>query len=204
MRNNAIASIATTPDTREAPKARTAATWWQWMLLYPSLVATLLSAVPSWIDHIQAANIGVKTSDLAQAKEQKRLWEANLDCTRAQEIQRIRTTRDTEVSAQVCPSGDVLVQLRRRSADRTVFRWVSARTLEQEASLLFRPATAYASPGETVIAQLPQSVVNQRWLREGMLKQRVRQPGGACVDLVINTYTGSVQSQVSVACTAAF
>jgi hypothetical protein len=46
-------------------------------------------------------------------------------------------------------------------------------------------------------------VVNQRWLREGMLKQRVRQ-GGGCLDIVINTYTGSVQSQVPVACTAAF
>ena len=75
MRNSMIASIATTPDTREARSARTAASRWQWMLLYPSLVATLLSAVPSWLDHIQAANIGVKTSDLAQAKEQKRLWE---------------------------------------------------------------------------------------------------------------------------------
>lgn len=203
MRNNAIASIVTTPDTREAPEARTVATWWHWMLLYPSLVATLLSAVPGWLDHIQAANIGVKTSDLAQAKEQKRLWEANLDCAWAQEVQRIRTTRDTEVGAQVCPSGDVLVQLRRPSADQTIFRWVSARTLEQEASLLFHPATAYASPGEVVLAQVPQSVVNQRWLREGMLKQRVRQ-GGGCVDLVINTYTGSVQSQVQVACSAPF
>lgn len=203
MRNDAVASIATTPDTREASSARTASTWWQWMLLYPSLVATLVSAVPSWIDHIQAANIGVKTSDLEQAKEQKRLWEANLDCTRAQEIQRIRTTRDTEVGAQVCPSGDVLVQLRRPSADQTIFRWVSARTLEQEASLLFHPTAAYATPGETVVAQLPQSVVDQRWLREGMLKRRVRQ-GAGCVDLVINTYTGSVQSQVPVSCSAPF
>jgi hypothetical protein len=203
MRNNAIASIATTLDTREAPSARTAATWWQWMLLYPSLVATLLSAVPTWLDHIQAANLGVKTSDLAQAKEQKRLWETNLACARAQEIQRIRTTRDTEVGAQVCPSGDVLVQLRRPTADQTIYRWVSARTLEQEASLLFHPAAAYASPGEMVVAQVPQSVVNQRWLREGMLKQRVRQ-GGGCVDLVINTYTGSVQSQVPVACNTPF
>ena len=203
MRNNAIASIATTPDTREAPEARTAATWWQWMLLYPSLVATLLSAVPTWLDHIQAANIGVKTRDLAQAKEQKRLWEANFACTRTQEFQRIRTTRDTEVGVQVCPSGDVLVQLRRPRADQTIFRWVSARTLEQEASLLFHPAAAYASPGETVVAQLPESVVNQRWLRDGMLKRRVQQ-GGGCVDLVINTYTGSVYSQVSVACNAPF
>jgi hypothetical protein len=46
-------------------------------------------------------------------------------------------------------------------------------------------------------------VVNQRWIREGVLKQRVRQ-GGGCVGLVINTYTGSVQSQMPVACNAAF
>jgi hypothetical protein len=203
MRNSMIASIATIPNTREARSARTAASRWQWMLLYPSLVATLLSAVPSWLDHIQAANIGVKTSDLAQAKEQKRLWETNLDCTRAQEIQRIRTSHNTEVGAQVCPSGDVLVQLRRPSADQTIFRWVSARTLEQEASLLFHPAAAYAAPGETVVAQLPQSVVDQRWLREGMLKQRVRQ-GGGCVDLVINTYTGAVHSQMPVSCSSPF
>jgi hypothetical protein len=203
MRNNAIASIATTPDTREASSARTTATWWQWMLLYPSLVATLITAVPTWVDHIQAANIGVKASDLAQAKEQKRLWETNLDCTRAQEIQRIRTSHNTEVGAQVCPSGDVLVQLKRPSADQTIYRWVSARTLEQEASLLFHPAAAYASPGETVVAQVPQSVVNQRWLQPGLLKQRVRQ-GGGCLDLVINTYTGSVHSQMPVACNAPF
>ena len=203
MRHNATASTSEIPDTREAVSARTAATWWQWMLLYPSLVATLLSAVPTWLDHIQAANMGVKTRDLAQATEQNRLWEANLACTRAQEIQRIRTTHDMEVGAQVCPSGDVLVQLRRPSADQTIYRWVSARTLEQEASLLFHPAAAYASPGETLVAQLPQSVVDQRWLRDGVLKQRVRQ-GSGCVDLVINTYTGSVQSQAPVACNAPF
>jgi len=201
MRNNAAASIATTHGTREGSPARTTVTWWQWMLLYPSLVATLLSAVPTWLDHIQAANIGVKTSDLAQAKEQKRLWETNLDCARAQEIQRIRTTRDTEVGAQVCPSGDVLVQIRRPSGDQNIFRWVSARTLEQEASLIFLPTAAYAS--QTVVAQVPQSVVNQRWVRQGMLKQRVRQ-GGGCVDLVINTYTGNVHSQVPVACNSPF
>ena len=178
MRNNAIVSIATTPDPREGLTARTTAIWWQWMLLYPSLVATLLSAVPTWLDHIQAANIGVKTSDLAQAKEQKRLWEANVSCTRTQEFQRIRTTRDAEVGVQVCPSGDVLVQLRGPGADQIIYRWVSVRTLEQEASLLFHPAAADASSGETVVAQVPQSVVNQRWLREGMLKQRVQQGGG--------------------------
>jgi len=91
----------------------------------------------------------------------------------------------------------------RLRADQTIFRWVSARTLEQEASPLFHPAAAYAAPGGTVVVQAQQSIVNKRWLRRGVLERRVRQ-GGGCVDLVINTYTGSVQSQVPVACHAPF
>ena len=53
------------------------------------------------------------------------------------------------------------------------------------------------------VTQVSQSVVSQRWLRPGLLKQRVRQ-GAGCFDLVINTYTGSVVRQSPVACTATF
>ena len=204
MRNDAAASAATVPDARDASSARPATTWWQWMLLYPSLVATLLTAVPTWMDHIQAAYIGVNPRNLAQAEEQNRLWQQNLLCARDQEIQSLRTSHNIEVGAWVCPSGDVLVLIERPSAEQTTYRWVSARTLEQGAGLQFlRPAAAYAAPGELMVAQMAQSVLDQRWLRPGMLKQRVRQ-GGGCVDLVINTYTGSVQSQVPVACAAPF
>jgi hypothetical protein len=36
------------------------------------------------------------------------------------------------------------------------------------------------------------------------MKQRITQPGGACVDLVINTYTGGVVSRTPVNCAARF
>jgi hypothetical protein len=52
--------------------------------------------------------------------------------------------------------------------------------------------------------QIGQSVLNQRWLRPGLLKQRVREASGGCADLVINTYTGGVVSRTLVSCGAQF
>lgn len=198
MRNDATALATTVPDARAARALRR---WWQLMLLYPSLVATLLAVVPVWMDHIQAAYLGVNTRDLVQAKEQNRLWQANLECPRTEEIQRIRTGRDMEIGAQVCPSGDVLLLVKRPSAGLTTYRWVSARTIERDA-LLLQAAEVNAESREAIVAPLARSVVDQRWLQPGMLNQRVRQPDGACADLVINTYTGSVRSAGPVACTA--
>lgn len=202
MRNDATALATMVPDARDGRAARAVPRWWQLMLLYPSLVATLLAVVPTWMDHIQAAYLGVSTRDLAQAREQNRLWQANLGCPRTEAIQRIRTGRDLEIGAQVCPSGDILLLMKRPSAGQTTYRWVSARTLERDALLLLQPAEVNAESREAIVAPLAQSVVDQRWLQPGMLNQRVRQPDGACADLVINTYTGSVRSVRPVACTA--
>ena len=68
--------------------------------------------------------------------------------------------------------------------------------------MVLQGGTIAVGAGESVLG-LDFASGAQRGLREGMLKQRVRQ-GGGCLDLVINTYTGSVQSQVPVACTAPF
>lgn len=202
MRNDATAVATTVSDARDAPAARAVPRWWQLMLLYPSLVATLLAVVPVWMDHIQAAYLGVNTRDLVQAKEQNRLWQTNRECPRTEEIQRIRTGRDMEIGAQVCPSGDVLLLVNRPGAGRITYRWVSARTLERDVLLLLQPAEVNAEAREMRVARLAQRVLDQRWLQPGMLNQRVRQSDGACADLVINTYTGSARSLGPVACTA--
>jgi hypothetical protein len=170
------------------------------VLIYPTLAITLISALPTWIDHYQSARLGVSRQNLGLAEEQNRLWQANFDCAKAQEIQGIKTTRNVEVGAQVCPTGDVLIRLKLPDSEQPKIRWVSARSLEQNA--FFGPSAAYAAPapfgGES------QSVVNQRWLRAGLLKQRVRQNSGGCLDITINTYKGSVVSQRPVACGAVF
>src|SRR5947208_7135585 len=117
MRNHSPAAAGTVPDTSKASASTSATRWWQWMLLYPSLAVTIVTAVPSWIDHVQAMKIGVSSRDLAQAQEQRRLWEANLECAQVQEIQRIRTNHNAEVGARVCPTGEVLLQMKQLDAD---------------------------------------------------------------------------------------
>ena len=204
MRNHATSAAATVPDTSKASSSTSATRWWQWMLLYPSLAVTILTAVPTWFDHVQAMKIGVSSRDLAQAQEQRRLWESNLECAQVQEIQRIKTNHNAEVGARVCPTGDVLLQMKQPDAERASFHWVSAKTIEQrQMSAWLRPTSAYAAPRDMAVVQVSQSVISQRWLQPGVLKQRVRQ-GGGCLDLVINTYTGNVMRQSPVACTAAF
>ena len=198
MANQAIAAEGSVPTIADIPSSRSATRWWQWVLIYPTLAITLVSALPTWIDHYQSARLGVSRQNLTLAEEQNRLWQANFDCAKAQEIQGIKTTRNVEVGAQVCPTGDVLIRLKLPDSEQAKIRWVSARSLEQTA--FFGPSAAYAASvgGES------QSVVNQRWLRAGLLKQRVRQNSGGCLDITINTYKGSVVSQTPVACSAVF
>jgi hypothetical protein len=199
MRNH-----STAPDAGKNSSSTNATRWWQWMLLYPSLAVTIVTAVPTWIDHVQAMKIGVSSRDLAQAQEQRRLWETNLECAQVQEIQRIKTNHNAEVGARVCPTGDVLLQMKQPDAERPSFHWVSAKTIEQrQVSMVLRPGSAYAASRDMAVVQVSQSVVSQRWLQPGLLKQRVRQ-GPGCFDLVINTYTGRVVRQSPIACTAAF
>ena len=202
MGNHVMAANSSISAETETPAPKAATRWWQWVLLYPTLAVTLISAVPTWLEKFQAVQLGVSRQNLALAQEQGKLWEANFECARAQDINAIRNSRNVEVGAQVCPSGDVLIRIKVPDAERPKLRWVSARSLEQ-AFLGLGPATAFAAPPSGGGSHGAQSVVNQRWLRTGLLKQRVRQ-GTGCVDLVIKTATGTVVSQTPVACGAAF
>src|SRR5262245_15619777 len=155
MRNHSTES-----DAGKSSSSTNATRWWQWMLLYPSLAVTIVTAVPTWIDHVQAMKIGVSSRDLAQAQEQRRLWETNLECAQVQEIQRIKTNHNAEVGARVCPTGDVLLQMKQPDAERPSFHWVSARTIEQrQVSTVLRPGSAYAASRDMAVAQVSQSVV---------------------------------------------
>jgi len=178
--------------------------WWQWLLLYPTLSLAVISAAPTWFGWIQAIRLGVSPGEVAPAREQNRLWEKNFACPQSQEIQWIKTPRNIEIGARVCPTGDILVLAKRAESDRTVFRWVSAEILERQAYSLFGLTSAYAATSDAAGPAGTYNVVNQRWLKAGLLKQRVRQPNGGCVDLLINSYTGSVVSRTPVSCSADF
>ena len=90
--------------------------WWQWVLLYPTLIVSLLTAIPAWIDKYQAYKLGINSKALAAANEQNQLWQANLECTKSQEFQRVTNQHKIEVGAHLCPSGDLLVFIRHPDA----------------------------------------------------------------------------------------
>ncbi len=188
----------------ENENAKSPTSWWQWLLVYPTLGVALVSAIPTWIDHYQASKKGVSTAVLDIANEQDRLWQANIDCTKTLDFRSIKNQHSIEVGAHVCPSGDVLVFIKQPNSEKGIYRWVGLKTFVKTASLLIHQSVAYAGLRETVLAQGFASVINQRWLQPGMLKQRIRYPNGACADQVINTYTGGVVSQTPVGCNDPF
>ena len=111
MGNNAISTNIPIPDTIDPLSGQVPIRWWQWVLVYPALAITVMSALPTWVQQVQAVRLGVTRGDVPNAEEQNKLWQKNLKCAKAQEIQRIRTSRNTEIGAQVCPSGHVLLLL---------------------------------------------------------------------------------------------
>src|SRR5947208_17105603 len=107
MRNHSPAAAGTVLDTSKTSASTSATRWWQWILLYRSLAVTIVTAVPSWIDHVQAMKLGVSSRDLAQAQQQRRPWPANLECAQVQEMQRIRRNHIGDGGARGWPTADV-------------------------------------------------------------------------------------------------
>lgn len=187
-----------------APPPEKPTQWWQWMLLYPTLAVSLLTAIPEWMDKYQAYKLGVSSKTLDAANEQNQLWQKNLECTKTLDFRSVTNPHNIQVGAHVCPTGDLLVLIKHPGTVAPQYRWVGFNTFLVAGSLI-SPAVAYAATPEIVLAQdlLPR-VINQRWLQPGLLKQRLAYPNGACFDVVVNTYTGAVVSQAPTACNSPF
>src|SRR5215813_13356752 len=98
--------------------------WWEWVLLYPSLVVglsgALIGAVPQYVTWIQAYRIGVPSNQVFSAQTQNELWNKNADCAKA--LPRPVTIEENIlVSVNACPSGDVLVKVTYPS-DKALYR----------------------------------------------------------------------------------
>jgi hypothetical protein len=91
--------------------------WWQWILVYPALVISLIGAVPNWMDHWEAIKIGVPADKLDIANHQHDMFARNLDCMRELDFKTIGTQSNMEVGAKICPSGDILVSIKLGNSD---------------------------------------------------------------------------------------
>ena len=165
METEAMPASLPIATTSEASASRTTMKWWQWFLVYPTVGLALVSALPTWAGLVQSFQIGVPFGQVSEAQGQDRLWGKNFECASRQEIQWIKTPRNIQIGARVCPSGDVLVLAKRPESEEMTFRWVSAEVLERRALSLLGLTAAYASSREVTGPQGGYNVMSQRWLK---------------------------------------
>jgi hypothetical protein len=197
------AAAAAVPKGDDKPKPTR---WWQWFLLYPTLVISVFSAIPTYIEFVGSNLLGVPFGQYRIAVTENKLWEQNVACASAP-FDGLRTKQAIEVDAVVCNSGNVLVRVNYPGASLTKYKWVPldsvAASKTKEAMLGFIPA-AYAQsrlPGDILLAQANFQVICQGWVGNGLIRRVIlNRATNSCFAELVNTFSGAVVSSTPSAC----
>ncbi|RLA58146.1 MAG: hypothetical protein DRR04_11595 [Gammaproteobacteria bacterium] len=179
--------------------------WWQWILVYPTLVTSLLFGSSEVLRFVKAGGNAPMHQTLF-AIEQKEAWERNADCLIETEMHEATNPSNIKVGVRVCPkTGDVQIQGYVPGETLAVFRWIPLSRLLNPTNQavaefgLMNSATASDSFADFQTGQ----VICQRWLQQGILLQRVYwAPTNSCFDNVINTFTGVMVSSTPAPCSS--
>jgi hypothetical protein len=174
--------------------------WWQWVLMYPTIVIALAGALPQYYQWITAIAIGLPLfGDVGDAQQQEKTWERNVNCLRS--IDHIKPTSSTNYSIDLvsCPTGDILVTLTPlQNPDQQVSRWIITKTLFTQ--------VADAAPARLELAQTaapspdPVRVLDIKKQGASVIR-RIERSDNTCVDETIDAYTGHRLDQKQAPCT---
>lgn len=194
-------------------KARSRRKLFEWGVVFPILLGSLLTAGPQWIDSVRAMMQGINSGTVKQAKEQSALWRKNLACAAAP-YSWFNSPGDIKVDATICDSGDIFVRAS-TPGNQQYFKWLPLADVvqadsgsgdglipqAQALSLTTRASAAPMSPAPVAVklAQPVANVVCQKFLDDRRLLRRVRTPQG-CFDEVIDTFNGQIVSRKAVPC----
>lgn len=183
--------------------------WWQWILVYPTLALSLVSATPSWVNGFKSWAFGVKSA--AEAERQAALWTKNASCV-GLNSNGFLSPQKVSVDATICDSGDILVHAI-TPQKREVFKWLALDDVVRPASngqgwLVSSAQAATLPEGLTGIrpairppalkVALLQMVLCTR-SNGRLLLRRIQTPQG-CFDEVIDTFTGALVSRNPAPC----
>jgi hypothetical protein len=177
--------------------------WWKWVLLYPTLAISVISAVPTYIEFVGSNLLDVPFGEYREAKRENELWQENINCAAAP-FDGLKNKHNVEVDAVVCQSGNVLVRVKPPD-NKTKYRWVPLETPAQQRTAASLISTAHARSLRVVgeIAQGNFVVICQQWLGNGMIRRRIQDINGRrCFDEVVNTFNGQVVSTTAAPCIA--
>jgi hypothetical protein len=205
MATNAANPKARAPARPKRPNPRSKKQWIERGLLYSTLIGSLLTAGPMWIDQLRAISQGINGSARA-AEAQNELWRKNIDCA-ASPYAWFNNPSNIKVDATICDSGDIFV--RANTPDNTqFFKWVPLDDVLKRAEasggkglLGARLAIGPAPEARSMVhlAQGQAVIICQKFLDNRRLLRRVQTPQG-CFDEVVDTFNGTVVSRTAVAC----
>ncbi len=183
--------------------------WWQWLLLHPTLPAALVplvlaawAGIPQVLQWWAARELNVPTSELARTLEQKRAWETNWECLRT-EIQQVTLNSPATytISLQACRSGDILLALTPLHAPANpTYEWILTRKLLLTPKTSFSFTTTAWAQGASPSGAAPIRVIDVRAQGRNVVR-RLQLANNACIDETVDTATGRRLSSNSAPCT---
>ena len=187
---------APVPDSR-APRE----SFFKLILLYPTLAIAAIGAIPQYIQVFKAMRWDVPVNSVNSAEREHNLWVKNVDCGGGADLLEASLADNTRVVARVCPSGDVLVKVKRVTGEES-YRWVpleEAKSKDSKLAALIGISTAVAQEVTPAPIRLAQACQHWQDQAKGILVRRIRE-GGQCYDETVNTFTGQVVSRRPVQC----
>lgn len=194
--------------------------WWQWILVYPALALALLTALPDWLERIEAWQVNIEKDQLAEANRKNAFFRANIDCLAAP-FDWVETPDSVRVDATICDSGDLLLRVEAPETMPFLHPVRIGDIVDAQIAGLSGPLDAIAAsfaahaatqpmnmtsakaakllqsrpePGSEAGMQLAQSVavvVCQKFIDDRTLLRHIR-VGSQCFDERVDTLTGQI------------
>lgn len=181
---------------------------WLNQILTSSLLVALIGAIPQYGQWVWAWQHEMPANQVDQAVEQRRLWEANLDCYKRANSYLVNTVMQEVIELTVCPNtGDLLLKLE-IAGNPPVYRWIAHRQLRNLESDVALASGLPAAPQPALpLPALKQSVLSASNVlcqttdpSSGQIIRIVENPDGTCTEEWIDPYTGAVIRQTPTEC----
>jgi hypothetical protein len=174
--------------------------WWQWVLMYPTIIIALFAGIPQIYQWASALGLGLSPfANVDDAKVQENAWQRNVDCLHS--IDHVKPSSSTNYAIDLvsCPSGDILVTLTPlQNPSQQISRWIVTQNLFTQVARSFFVQPALAQTPQPS-ATTPESIIDIK--KQGAtVVRRVQLSGGTCVDETIDAYTGRRLSQKAAPC----
>lgn len=199
----------------EKPKS-----WWQWVLIYPALALSVLTALPDWVERIEAWRVNIEKDQLAEATRRQAFFEANMSCLAAP-FDWVERPDAVRVDATICDSGDLLLRVEAPGSQAFLHPVRIGDLVTRQTASLGNPldmiADSFAAHAATQPMDLPQSkpqrgsdaavqlaqsvavVVCQKFIDDRTLLRHIR-VGSQCFDERVDTLTGQIVAKDETGC----